>query len=1544
MKKKWMLKATACILTVSMLLSAMPLTTIVSGHELDQPDPLPAATAEDGMQDNPREEEDREYKIIAEDPAKKEEYTKHFLTEQQTYVAAMYDNPVHYEVNGVWRDIDNQLVLRAKQQVYENRFAAVDVKIAQRSNTEDMVTVERDGHEISWGMAVPMTLSEDGSQSSGTEFTVDQNPQPMALAAEEEPVTQEEIKEYNRQQTAVDKTKSSGTYHDILPNTDLQYVIQSNTVKENIIVKDRSSAGQAYVFRISHAGYSTRLEEDGSVSVVSPEDPDTVIFSFVKPFMYDAQGETSEAVEFLLESGEESSILILSPDTEWMESEDREYPIVIDPYTETSKETKNIMDTFVADFNPRNETFYGNGSFLVGKNSSYGKCTGLIKFNNLPQLSPGDIIYKGMISLYQYQFGVAEGSSSFNVIAYQPTSSWDPYDWRTCPSYSSTVLDYFTATTVPQNQAHQKFLDVTKLVRDWYNTGVNNGVLLRSDDENRLVVARFFTSDYPFNTPGNAQVSNPQEVYPTGIIYYKNATGLEDYWSYHEQPVGRAGTGYTNDFTGNLVFTHDDAATSGTRMPVSVKHIYNLSESDNNNGGCGYGWKLNVCESFKSTGIPKFPYVYTDGDGTKHYFYTDNKDEDGLGMEYTAISEGDLKSKITRKDKTVLKFDSSGNLRKAIDPNGNTISYNYTNGMISSVEDGAGHTIWFYYDDWGCLTRMVDQIGRTTWFYWDNGNLHQIAYPDNTISTFYYEGDSSDPTKNHRLVKAVSPDGYTIEYSYTKDFQVPRVSKIVERNGEALGQTLKISYKNGNTTVFEDNGLDGNIDTKEDNISTTYHFDNLGKPTDVYDQDGNANNYKYYSQDDNIRRNKLSTTGQTMATSNNPLDNPGFDNDDAWHDYRRGNNNSVIQRVTDEGYTGLTSMKVTAAAEDCVAGTYQARTLDGGTYTLSAYVKTDQVSGPGGAVLRAAFLNSAGQSEEYESTPLTGTVDVAIDRGWKRLSVTFEVPSEGATVTVVGCLANASGTAWFDCMQIDKGDTEKKYNLIYNPSFELGDSRETSLAKYWTSAEQSIISSESRDGKSLGRLIGKDGGYAYIQSVNISGTGEGDTYVYSCWGKADSLSTNMAEFVLVANVLYTDSTSKRYVSYFNPYITDWQFNSMVISTDDGDPSTNKQCKEIRLYANYNNNRNIAYVDSLQLIKDDSQSYVYDDSGNLITAKSSADKSAFVYDKDDNLSKLTEPSGSSFEYGYNEKKNLNYARNSEGVKYQFSYDSYGNPTDATIQNDRSSTAVTAGHTYRIRNKTSGKYLDVAWGNDTNSTNVDTWEYNGGANQRWKVVDAGGGYFKLVPSHTANNMVLDVYGAYGDNGTNVEIYQDNGSDAQKFKFVPKEDGSYEIVAKCANDKGGLDNSDGGTANGTNVKIWSTEGGGNNYRWFLEEVESPLTHVPEPGKIYNIRNRNSGQYLEVLDSSTASNTSRISQNFYSGKPNQQFLIQEFPGEEGFIGLVPQNAPDKVVTLCLDSDGGYCPATLTEPSDSNEQRYKLIDNGNNTYRIAPKRELSSP
>ena len=58
------------------------------------------------------------------------------------------------------------------------------------------------------------------------------------------------------------------------------------------------------------------------------------------------------------------------------------------------------------------------------------------------------------------------------------------------------------------------------------------------------------------------------------------------------------------------------------------------------------------------------------------------------------------------------------------------------------------------------------------------------------------------------------------------------------------GQRMKISYRNGNTTVFETQGLDGEISRTGDNRKFTYHFDNFGCPADVSDEDGAANSYQ----------------------------------------------------------------------------------------------------------------------------------------------------------------------------------------------------------------------------------------------------------------------------------------------------------------------------------------------------------------------------------------------------------------------------------------------------------------------------------------------------------------------------------------------------------------------------------------------------------------------------------------------------------------------------------------------------------------------------
>ena len=99
------------------------------------------------------------------------------------------------------------------------------------------------------------------------------------------------------------------------------------------------------------------------------------------------------------------------------------------------------------------------------------------------------------------------------------------------------------------------------------------------------------------------------------------------------------------------------------------------------------------------------------------------------------------------------------------------------------------------------------------------------------------------------------------------------------------------------------------------------------------------------------------------------------------------------------------------------------------------YIKTDNVYGnqnDSGAAL-VAVIN--GQS--YYSTPVSGTTDSEIDSGWQKVRTKFTL--SGETMVTVRCdLVHASGIAWFDSIQIDRGETDSKFNLIYNPSFEEG--------------------------------------------------------------------------------------------------------------------------------------------------------------------------------------------------------------------------------------------------------------------------------------------------------------------------------------------------------------------------------------------------------------------------------------------------------------------------------------------------------------------------
>ena len=67
-------------------------------------------------------------------------------------------------------------------------------------------------------------------------------------------------------------------------------------------------------------------------------------------------------------------------------------------------------------------------------------------------------------------------------------------------------------------------------------------------------------------------------------------------------------------------------------------------------------------------------------------------------------------------------------------------------------------------------------------------------------------------------------------------------------------------------------------------------------------------------------------------------------------------------------------------------------------------------------------------------------------------------------------------------------------------------------------------------------------------------------------------------------------------------------------------------------------------------------------------------------------------GTAFEYGYDSKKHLTNAANSEGVRYRFTYDEKGQPVGMTVEAGKHLAPVTPGRIYYIRDQYSGHYME------------------------------------------------------------------------------------------------------------------------------------------------------------------------------------------------------------------------------------------------------------
>ena len=121
---------------------------------------------------------------------------------------------------------------------------------------------------------------------------------------------------------------------------------------------------------------------------------------------------------------------------------------------------------------------------------------------------------------------------------------------------------------------------------------------------------------------------------------------------------------------------------------------------------------------------------------------------------------------------------------------------------------------------------------------------------------------------------------------------------------------------------------------------------------------------------------------------------------------------------------------------------------------------------------------------------------------------------------------------------------------------------------------------------------------------------------------------------------------------------------------------------------------------------------------------------------------------------------------------------------------------------------GRCLDVAGGVNANRTNVQIFDCNGTASQRWFV----------NPRNEIRSIMgrcLDVVGGVNANRTNVQIFDCNGTASQRW-FVNARNEIRNVMGRCLDMAGGVN------ANRTNVQIFDCNGTGSQ-GWSLIDASS-------------------------------------------------------------------------------------------------------------------------
>ena len=195
------------------------------------------------------------------------------------------------------------------------------------------------------------------------------------------------------------------------------------------------------------------------------------------------------------------------------------------------------------------------------------------------------------------------------------------------------------------------------------------------------------------------------------------------------------------------------------------------------------------------------------------------------------------------------------------------------------------------------------------------------------------------------------------------------------------------------------------------------------------------------------------------------------------------------------------------------------------------------------------------------------------------------------------------------------------------------------------------------------------------------------------------------------------------------------------------------------------------------------------------------------------------------------------------------------------------AESAGDGYYYIRNLFGYYLDLDNGRDENGANVSTWDFNGGDNQKWKLLKVSGktqsdiaaGTYSLVSKQSGK--ALDIAGGSAKEGANAQIRAVDGSASQLFSIAKNTSlGAFNVKLKAS---GLVLDAAGGESKECNVAQYKDHHGWNQ-SWFFEDAGDGY---------YYVRNM-LGYYLDV-EGAKKTDGSNVGAYMFNGGDNQKWKL---------------------------------------------------------------------